>query len=57
MSLCKECLFLLYNSMVSFFFLGHSFVYPYLFTLHLIFFSASQIVFLIKIALTYIKYS
>lgn len=38
MSLCKECLFLLYNSMVSFFFLGHSFVYPYLFTLHLIFF-------------------
>lgn len=29
--------FLLYNSMV-YFSLGHSFVYPYLFTLHLIFF-------------------
>lgn len=47
--------FLLYNSMV-YFSLGHSFVYPYLFTLHLSFFFFSDCL-LLKIALTYIKYS
>lgn len=57
MSLCKECLFLLYNSMVSFSF-SWTFVRISLF-IHFAFdfFFCFSDCFLLKIALTYIKYS